>query len=123
MAESAPSPPPFDACSPASYTPHVNEEFRVARPDGGDWILRLESVAVSIDEPGQLCFSLLFRSTDSSIPGGLTTVRHSRLGDIILNLALVRLRRGGLAYEAVFNLLRDGAAPALSGHLAGIPNP
>lgn len=114
---------PFDPLSPASYTPHVHDEFRLARPAGGYWTLKLESVDVSIDTPAQLCFSILFRCPDTDLPSGLARLTHAQRGEIVLNLGLVRLRRGGFGYEAVFNLLRDGAEPPPSGPSIGISNP
>jgi len=96
----------FEPHDPQRFAPHVNEDFRVTRSDGAMVALTLESVDISIDDDIQLCFSLLFRSSDPDLPQGIYQVAHDRLGECTLMIAPVRARRGQLRHEAVFNLLR-----------------
>lgn len=113
----------FDPTNPAAFTPRLNEEFHIARPDGGAWILTLETVDVSIDDEVQLCFSLLFRCAETDLPPGCHPLSHAQLGTCELGFNPVRVRRGALRYEAVVNLLRDSADLLSPGSTAGTTNP
>lgn len=96
----------FQPHDPQRFTPHLQEEFRIARAGAEPAVLTLESVDISIDDEVQLCFSLLFHSSDPDLPQGIYTVTHAQLGPFTLEVAPVRARRGQIRHEAVFNLLR-----------------
>jgi len=106
---------PFVPNHPQIFAPHVNTEFRTVRPDGVACTLTLDSVDTSLDDDIQLCFSLLFRSSDPELPQGIYPLTHPLLGECLLSLVPVRYRRGVIRHEAVVNLLRPAAGAPFPG--------
>lgn len=96
---------------PASYTPHIDTDFVVTLLDGSPRTFRLKFVQCTIDEPWQLAFSLQFSSPGPLLEQHIYPVSHPALGTFELFLVPVRARQRELLYEAVFNLLREPAAP------------
>ena len=113
----------FDPTNPSVFAARLNEDFHIARPEGGAWTLTLESVEVSIDDEVQLCFSLLFRCPETDLPPGCHSLSHAQLGTCELGFNPVRVRRGAVRYEAVVNLLRDSADQLFPGSTAGFTKP
>lgn len=100
MPESAPARPDF-------YTPHIGSEFTLHLEGGLTRSLTLAAVKPTIDDETQLCFSLLFTGAGETLIQKIHPVSHPALGAFGLFLVPVRQKRNGIAYEAVFNLLKD----------------
>ena len=96
-------------CTPDSYRPFVHSEFLIMDQNGAPHPFRLEEIKPHIDDDLQLCFSLFFSRAGNTWPQDSYQIQHAQLGEFNLFLVPIIERRGGLRYEAVFNLLRDQA--------------
>lgn len=92
---------------PDIYRLHLNTEFVTLLEDGSSRSLRLTAIDVSIDDEIQRTFALHFKSPGPVLIQKLYRLSHSHLGEFDLFLVPIQLRKVGLVYEAVFNLLKD----------------
>ena len=92
---------------PATFTPHVNDDFVAPGDDGVAHRFTLKSVTPRIDNEVQLSFSLLFQCPGVVQPQRIYQLSHPRMGDVPLFLGPIQQKRDGVVYEAVFNLLKD----------------
>jgi len=97
-------PAPLDL---ASYECCLHENFTARFADGSAREFLLVEAVSRIENPTQRAFTLLFTCEDLGLPTGQYALTHPRLGAIDLFLVPVLWKRGRLAYEAVFNLLKD----------------
>ncbi len=93
--------------SPATFTPHVNDDFVAPGDDGVAHRFTLKKVTPRIDNEVQLSFSLIFQCPDAVQPQRIYALSHPHLGEVPLFLVPLQQKRDGVVYEAVFNLLKD----------------
>ncbi len=90
------------------YEAAINTVFTLTNAGGEDEGFVLRQATKTVDTDTHLTFSLLFEGPPQRHPQGSYRLRHDQLKEIELFLVPVGLiKRGGVQYEAVFNLVND----------------
>jgi uncharacterized protein DUF6916 len=97
----------LETLTQASFSEHLNTEFRVHVSDSNEVVVEMTEVTPGRQTDRQEQFALLFRGpADAFFEQGNYRIEHERLGAFDLLLVPVAKDDKGFYYEAVFNRLR-----------------